>query len=473
MGDDDDYAGPKTRPPLWQPQIPRLPLGSCGKSGSNPSPEKTNNPYPCPRKFYDIRKPDDLLGREESGASKKSSARSALLLGDTLFKRFDVPLHQTTQPEKDDESDIWLLKQMHFNMSYADTYIELSASKVFAVEYFDRGISLTCILIYCICAGFLVQKVEEIRNKFVISFSNGYMWPANFLWWNSVQFTNYMLIAHCFGILQILIFPVIRRLYYIMFSLSFVALLCAYLQKHGCWALCPGLMWAGFIITLMSAGRPNISNRMGDPLADVLFFGVFLMLMIQAICAKDEDMQKCLLLLLLGFAYAGPMGNWGWFNFRIVIWTICLYYAIPILEDTFSPKGGPHTPKTMIAYVKEDWRKMIPHIMALPISTGCPLKQCEPGLFDLFAGQGFGFMEDDEDEKKKGWKTLFSLEAWDIELPPSFDDFLFWLFVILMVIFDLYCLFVMEDKVELPDLRSSKPCIPYELTEKKDFKIRC
>ncbi|CAG0917915.1 unnamed protein product [Notodromas monacha] len=474
MGDDwDDEEKPPPRPPLWMPRQPRLPVSMCLQETTTKKFDRQPYTDTCVRENHAIRLHTDDAeeeGREEGGGSKKkSSARGPLMVGDTLFKRWNVPVTMKTAPEKEDERDVWMLKQMHYQMNYADTYLELSGSKVFAVDYYDRGISLTCILTYCICCGILIQKVEEYRNKYLVNLGDAYCWVFNFLWWNALQVTNYMLIAHCFGILQFLIIPVIRRIYYIMFSMAFTAMLCCYLQKQGCWAMCPFLMWAAFIITTMTAGRPPISNRMGDPLADVLLFVVFLLLALQAICAKDEEMEKCVLMLLLGFAYAAPIGYWGWFNWRIVIYTVSLYNAMPIIETTLSNKLGGHTPKTFAKFIKEDWRKALPYFLALPVSWGCPLKDCERGLFDLFAGGPLGrwYADDDDDKEPRSFFSFGSLGDWGIELPPKFDDGLFWFFIIAMVLFDLYSLHVMET-VKEAEVAPPGPCTPYDLTLSKN-----
>jgi hypothetical protein len=421
---------------------------------------------------------EEAAAREEAGGAKKKSTRGALMIGDTQFKRWNVPANTKADPEKEDERDVWLLKEMHFQMNYADTYMELSASKLFAVDYFDRGISITCILTYCICAGILIQTVETYRDKFLVNLGDGYAWPANFLWWNSLQAWNYMMIAHSFGILQFLIIPIIRRLYYIMFSLSLTGLVCAYLQKQGCFALCPWIWWTSLIITIMTSGRSPISNRMGNPLADDVFFGIFLLMGIQAICAKDENMMLCTLLLFIAFAYAGPIGYWGWFNWRVVIYTICIYFSLPLIEEAVSKKTGGYTPKTLLNFINNDWRKILPYIHHLPVSWGCPLKNCEPGLYALFEGGPLGRWHADEDEgKEKGgwWSEGFSLDfldAFGVELPPSFDDGLFWFFVLFMVLFDIYTLWVLE-VVKDTEAPPPTPCTPYDLTTNKDFEMLC
>jgi hypothetical protein len=98
-------------------------------------------------------------------------------------------------------------------------------------------------------------------------------------------------------------------------------------------------------------------------------------------------MLECTMLLLLAFAYAGPVGYWaGFFNFRIVIWTVCIYHALPALDDALGKRAGSHSPKSFVDVVWQDWHRIVQPIMQLPVTWGCNLKWCEPGLYALFEG---------------------------------------------------------------------------------------
>jgi hypothetical protein len=97
---------------------------------------------------------------------------------------------------------------------------------------------------------------------------------------------------------------------------------------------------------------------------------------------------------------------------------------------------------------------------------------------NLFPGGPLGRWHADEDEgKEKGgwWSEGFSLDfldAFGVELPPSFDDGLFWFFVLFMVLFDIYTLWVLE-VVKDTEAPPPTPCTPYDLTTNKDFEMLC
>jgi hypothetical protein len=101
-------------------------------------------------------------------------------------------------PEKEDEWDISVLKSIHFNMTYADTYAELSASKIWVVEHYDRGFSLFYILVYVIACGLLIQRLDKIREgEIKFGWNDGYQMVFNGLWWNSLWIYAYLMVIQC------------------------------------------------------------------------------------------------------------------------------------------------------------------------------------------------------------------------------------------------------------------------------------
>ncbi|CAG0917795.1 unnamed protein product [Notodromas monacha] len=452
-GDDDEGTRPRRRypPKPWDSGVSNKIIDRCGpKAAKYLSTEhfryQPRVPLPLPEEE----------GRGSAGGSKKSSkgsTRGPLMIGETLFKRYNVPL-MPHQPEKEDEWDLETLKMLHFRMQHCDTYAELSGSKLFVVEHYDRGFSLFYILSYAIACGILIQRLDRLRqHEIKFAMSEGYKMLFNGIWWNALTAYTYLMLIQSFGILAKVFAPIQHRLYFMFFSMGIPALTAAYLWHEGCSWVAPILMWTAFLICIMSSGRPTITNRMSDPLADDLFFFCFLALVIQAICAKDDKFLKAVLLLLVAFAYAGPLGYWGPFSLRIAIWAGCIYYALDEIIRVVGSRAGPFTPKKWYETMKEK-EKLIQMVINLPLGSDCKLKMCEPGLYGLFAGGPFGMGAfEDDDEKKGGWAALLDFGL-DIDLSFSSDDVFFWLFVLATTLLAMYVLHALER------LSAKDTCVP-------------
>jgi hypothetical protein len=480
MGDYDDDEAPKRQPLELRPYetgVLHKIIDRCGPKARKFWPEelaKLKYKSRVPLKTAD----DEVdAGREEAGGGKKkkSSARGALMIGDTSFKRWNVG-ESGHVPEKEDEWDISVLKSIHFNMTYADTYAELSASKIWVVEHYDRGFSLFYILVYVIACGLLIQRLDKIREgEIKFGWNDGYQMVFNGLWWNSLWIYAYLMVIQCFGVLSKFLALIQHRLYFAMFSLAIPAMTAAYLWKEACGSVSPWLMYITFALWCLSVGRPAIHNRLANPLADDLFFFCFLALVVQAICSKDNDfLLHGILPILAAFAYAGPLGDWGPFPLRIAFWVAGIYHSIPQVMQILGSRTGPLTPQKWLNEVKGHGSHAIFKIYEnLPLSNSpCKLKFCEPGLFALFAGGAFGFGDDafaekeEAGSKEKLWAVLLDFGL-DIDLSFSAEDVLFWVIVLSTTALAWYVL----NHLENLNAQHEDKCVPEPLPYIRPLKM--